>query len=107
MFTSSIERASLVSRQDKTNVVKFDIKEDFINVSSKSELGAVNENIAINMDGKDLVIAFNGKYIADFLKIIGEDFITLNLNTPIDPCIFTPVGDKNFLYLVLPVRINA
>ena len=43
----------------------------------------------------------------DFLKIISEDFINLNLNTSIDPCILKAVGDEGFIYLVLPVRINA
>jgi len=76
-------------------------------VSAKSEVGNVNENVQINLKGKDLVIAFNGKYVSEYLKIVGEDFINLNLNTAIDPCIITPVGSDGFLYLVLPVRINA
>ena len=103
---SSIERASLVSRQDKTNVVKFDIKEDFIGVSSKSELGAVNENIAINMDGKDLVIAFNGKYLLDYLKACNDDFINIKLNSSIDPCIIQPMVKEDYTYLIVPVRIS-
>ena len=104
---SSIERASIVAKNDRYNIVKFDIKEENMGISAKSEVGNVNENVNINLAGKDMTIAFNGKYIAEFLKIINEDFINLNLNTPIDPCVFMPVGDKNFLYLVLPVRINA
>ena len=76
-------------------------------VSAKSEVGNVNENVPINLDGKDLAIAFNGKYISEFLKIVSDDFITLNLNTAIDPCIITALSNEGFLYLVLPVRINA
>lgn len=103
----SIERASIVARNDRYNVIKFDLKEEGMTVSAKSEVGNVNENVPINLKGKDLVIAFNGKYIAEYLKIVGEDFINLNLNTAIDPCVVTPVGSEGFLYLVLPVRINA
>ena len=104
---SSIERASIVARNDRYNVIKFDVKEDVMNVSAKSEVGNVNENVNVNLNGKDITIAFNGKYLGEYLKIIDEDFINLNLNTPIDPCIITAVGDESFLYLVLPVRINA
>ena len=64
------------------------------------------EKVTVNLKGKDMVIAFNGKYIQDFLKITGEDFIKLNLNTPIDPCVMTPVGKDDYTYLILPVRIN-
>ncbi len=104
---TSIERASIVARNDRYNVIKFDIKEDMMAISAKSEIGAVNENINIMLDGKDLTIAFNGKYISEYLKIINDEFIKINLNSPIDPCIITAAGNDSFLYLVLPVRINA
>ena len=83
------------------------LKENYMIVSAKSEIGSVNENVNITLTGKDLVIAFNGKYIMDFLKIIDEDFVYIKLNSSIDPCVISPVGDKDFSYLVLPVRINA
>ena len=104
---NSIERASIIVRNDRYNVIKLDISEEGIIVSAKSEIGNVNENIPVNLSGKDMTIAFNGKYIMDFLKITDNDFINLNLNSPIDPCVITPVVDDGFLYLVLPVRINA
>ncbi len=107
MLLSSIERASIVARNDRYNVIKFDVKEDIMTVSAKSEVGNVNENVNVNLAGKDITIAFNGKYLVEYLKIINEDFINLNLNTAIDPCIITSVSNDGFLYLVLPVRINA
>ena len=104
---SSIERASIVAKNDRYNVVKFDVKEDVMTVSAKSEVGNVNENVTVMLKGKDIAIAFNGKYLSEYLKIVTDEFINLNLNTPIDPCIITAVGGEGFLYLVLPVRINA
>ncbi len=104
---SSIERASIVARNDRYNVIKFEVKEDIMTVSAKSEVGNVNENVSVHLEGKDITIAFNGKYLVEYLKIINEDFINLNLNTAIDPCIITAVSNDGFLYLVLPVRINA
>ncbi len=104
---NSIERASIVARNDRYNVIKFDIKEDVLTVSSKSEVGNVNENVGINLKGKDLTIAFNGKYVMDYLKIIEDDFINLNLNSAIDPCVMTSMREKGLIYLILPVRISA
>ncbi len=106
-FITSIERASIVARNDKYNIVKFDIKEDSMTILSKSEVGTVNEKVAISLDGKDMVIAFNGKYLIDYLKTIDEDFVNLKLNSPIDPCVLTSAVAEEFIYLVLPVRINA
>ena len=104
---TSIERASIVARNDRYNVIKFDIKEDMMAICAKSEIGVVNENVSVMLTGKDLVIAFNGKFISEYLKIIDDEFITINLNTPIDPCTITAVGKESSLYLVLPVRISA
>ncbi len=104
---SSLARASIVARNDRYNVIKFDVKEDMMNVSAKSEVGFVTENVNVNLSGKDITIAFNGKYIAEYLRIINEDFVKLNMNSPIDPCVITPSNSEKYLYLVLPVRINA
>ena len=104
---TSIERASIVARNDRFNVIRFEIKENVMTVLAKSEVGNVVENVNVNLNGKDMIIAFNGKYIGEYIKTISDEFITLNLNTPIDPCVITAVGKEDFLYLVLPVRINA
>lgn len=107
LLLQSIERATIVAKNDRYNIIKLDIKENVINVSSKSEIGYVNENVSISLNGKDLVIAFNGKYFMDYLKSVQEGFININLNSPIDPCILSEVGKEDYTYLLLPVRINS
>ena len=104
---NSIERASIVARNDRYNVIKLDIKEEEMEISAKSEVGNVNEKVDISLKGKDLAIAFNGKYMTDFLKNVGSDFVKINLNSETDPCVMKEVGNEEFLYLVLPVRINS
>ena len=106
-LAASVERASVLARSDRISIVKFDIKEKFMYVISKSEIGNVNEPVNVNMEGKDITIAFNSKYITEFLRIAEDEFINIYLNSPIAPCIIKPVSGDNYLYLVLPVRINA
>jgi DNA polymerase III sliding clamp (beta) subunit (PCNA family) len=53
------------------------------------------------------VTKFNGKYVMDYLKIIDDDFINLNLNSAIDPCVMTGIRENGLIYLILPVRISA
>ncbi len=104
---NSIERASIVAKNDKYNIVKFDIKEESMNIIAKSEVGTVNETVSVNLKGKDMLIAFNGKYIMEYLKTVSDSFVNINLNTPIDPCIISSINNEEFLYLILPVRING
>lgn len=104
---NSIERASVVAKNDRYNIIRFDIKENIMTVSSKSEVGSVTENVNINLNGKDMSIAFNGKYLTDYLRICNDEFINFKLNSSIDPCVISPVEKEDNVYLVLPVRINA
>lgn len=106
MFLSSIERASVVAKEAK-NLIKLDIKENYVNVSANSESGNVNENVIANLEGKDMTIAFNAKYLSDALKGAGDEFVNIYLNGPISPCIIKPYSGEDYLYLVLPIRINA
>lgn len=106
LLYSSIERASIVAKVMK-NIVKFDIKENYVDVSSDSEMGNVKENVLINLEGKDLTIAFNSKYLIDALRVIDDEFVSFNLNSSIAPCVIKPFSDEDYLYLILPVRMSA
>lgn len=106
MFLNSLERASVVAKENK-NLVKLEVKDNNINVLSNSESGNVNENVIINMEGKDVNIAFNSKYLCDALKAAGDEFVNINLNSSISPCIVRPYSGEDYLYLILPIRINS
>ena len=103
---NSIERASIMAKIMK-NIIKLDIHENYVDISSDSEMGNVKENVLINLEGKDLTIAFNSKYLIDCLRVIDDEFINFNLNTSIAPCVIKPYSDDEYLYLILPVRISA
>lgn len=101
----AIERASIVARTIK-NKVKLDIKENYVNISSASEMGNFNENVIINLEGKDLEITFNSKYLIDCLKVIDDEYVNLYFNNSSAPCIIKPYADEDqdYLYLILPIR---
>lgn len=105
VFENAVERAGVVAKGTK-NLIKFDVKENYVNITANSEIGNVNENVLINLEGKDVVIAFNSKYILDCMRVIDDDFIKVSLNTPIAPCIIRPNSDQSSLYLILPIRIT-
>ena len=59
-------------------------------------------------DGKELEIGFNVRYLADALRVIPSEEITMELTNGLSPIVFTPVDDKHdFAYMVLPVRIKT
>ena len=104
-FSEYIDRASLVSRISKNNLVKIEVKEGFINVESNSEISNLNESLSAKVEGKENIICFNGKYLQDFLAVIDDDFIKMNIKASSAPCVFTQVDRDDYLFLVLPMRV--
>lgn len=102
---NSIERASLLAREGKNSSIKFTIQDDFLTIRSNVEVGSAKEDVAIQLEGDDLEIGFNPKYLVDALKVIDSDEISIELTTSVSPCIMKPNDNENYIYLVLPVRM--
>lgn len=100
-----IERASLLARMDKNNLVKFEIKDSLLTLTSNSEVGNITENITVALEGKEITIAFNARYFSECLRNISDEFVKINFSSPIAPCTISSSEDKDYLYLILPVRI--
>ena len=69
-FLDSVERASLLAKVGKNNLVRLEIKDNIMEITSKSEEGNVKEEIIISKEGNDLTIGFNSKYLIDVLKLL-------------------------------------
>ncbi|MCC5909522.1 MAG: DNA polymerase III subunit beta [Clostridiaceae bacterium] len=104
---SSIERASLLAKEGKNNLVKFIVQDHSMIITSNSELGKVHEEIHVELEGEDIEIAFNSKYFIEALKIVEDDEIYLEFTTNLSPGILKPATSQNYTYLVLPVRLSA
>ena len=105
-FMESIERASLLSKEGKNNLIKLSINDSVITITSKSEEGNVREEVLIEKEGEDLEIGFNAKYVLDVLKSIDDEEIFMLFDTAITPCLVRPTEGSAFEYLILPVRIT-
>ncbi|KPU42956.1 DNA polymerase III subunit beta [Oxobacter pfennigii] len=105
LLLDSIERASLLAKEGKTNLIKMEIGNDEIIITSNSQLGNVHEQVGIEFEGSDIKIAFNSKYFIDVLKIIDTDEIYLELSSSVSPCILKTEDWESHTYLILPVRL--
>ena len=104
-FQDSLERASLLAKEEKANLVKLNIIDNQVIIKSNSEIGNVYEQISSKHEGEMVNIAFNSKYIIDGIKVIDAEEIELHFMGSLNPCIIKPVGEDNYTYLVLPVRL--
>lgn len=101
----AIERASTLAREGRNNLIRFSIDGSVLQIRSNSEIGNAQERVPIELEGKEIEIAFNARYLADVFKNIDDEEAYLCFTTNVSPCIIRPVDGDHFLYLVLPVRI--
>ena len=60
------------------------------------------------IEGDEVQIAFNVRYVLDGLKAMDGDRIVLSCNAPTTPAILSPEDDGSGLtYLVMPVQIRS
>jgi DNA polymerase-3 subunit beta len=106
-LADAIDRAYLLSREDKTNIVKMIMNEDqSIEISStSSELGKVTEQLNLqHIEGDLLRISFNSKYMLEALKVIDSDLIKIGFTGAMQPIIIRPEDGTSILQLILPYR---
>ena len=103
----AIDRASLLAREDRNNVVRFETLEDsVIEISSNSpEIGKVQEQIQVaSLEGETLKISFSAKYMMEALKAIDGQDVIIQFTGAMRPFILRSVHDDAILQLILPVR---
>jgi DNA polymerase-3 subunit beta len=114
-FKDKMERISLFVRED-LNTVKIEAankkdsqKEERCEIILKAEspsTGEASEKISCLKKGGDIAITFNTNYILDVLKIIKKENTIIKLNDPLNPVIITPDKDKDYTYILMPVRTD-
>ncbi len=103
---NNIKVASLFT--GKVNDIKIfvDPKKSIIEISSKdADIGENKSKIEAEIKGKEVEVIFNYRYILDGLNNIYSDKVIIGLNDNTKPVLIRPVGDINYSYIVMPIKV--
>ena len=107
-LASSIDRVGLIVSEKYKSPVRCIFSNNVLQLRTNTVIGAAEDRCAIAGDGRDLEIGFNVRYLADALRVIPSEEVTLELTNGLSPIVLTPADDKqDFAYMVLPVRIKS
>ena len=107
MLLGSLERSVLVAMENRQISITLDIKDDILEITSKSEKGQTYDEIPCETDGTDMTIYFNPRYLIDALRAIEEETIVIKFNTPRSPCTIESLTGETpteYKYLIVPLR---
>src|SRR6202521_4920321 len=104
-LTQTVRAVSLFAR-DSANVIRVKAQAGVLTLSATTnEVGDSKAEMSADVDGSDIQIAFNARYVLDALGVIGDDHVELLFDGPLSPGLMRPPGKDHYLYVIMPVRV--
>src|SRR5579885_3271694 len=113
-FAAAVKSASLFAR-DSSNIARVKINPagedgqgtgELTIEATAEDLGDNVSTVNAAVDGPELQIIFNVKYLADVLAVIDTPEVALEANGPTKPGVIKPVGSNDYTYVIMPMHIN-
>jgi DNA polymerase III subunit beta len=102
----AVRLAALIA-SSSANIVKLQVGVDGeagLTVTANAEVGDNEGRVEAQVEGDGTTIAFNARYLTDVLANIKTEQFALELNGPLSPGVFKPIGDDQYVHVVMPVR---
>lgn len=105
-FSQAVKIASVFAKES-ANVVRFNIKNSNIEISANApQIGQNKNNVEAKVEGDPLEIAFNYKFLSDFLNVCKGKEIIIELNESLTPAFFHDPLNPDFTHIIMPVRLQ-
>lgn len=110
-----VERAALISAsklasvfaRNEANVVTFKVQKGLFIISSEAkELGSQTNEVEAQVEGEELEIAYNGRFLLDVLSAANTQQVIMEFSGPLSPTLVKPVGIEGLEYILMPVRLS-
>lgn len=106
-FTRAVKLASVFARE-AANIVKIKTAKDALIFSAESSSAGNQETkIEAKIEGEEIEIVFNYRFLEEFLHATKGEEIEINFSGPASPAILTDPIDKGFFHLIMPVRLQG
>ena len=100
-FMDSIDRSMILIRDSDRKPIILNVEDSNVNLKVRSTIGSMNADVSAYKAGKDIMIAFNPKFLLDALRVIDDEEVELYMMNPKSPCF---IKEGTYIYLILPVN---
>lgn len=106
-LVQAVRLASIFSR-DIGNIVKFSVSPAGLELAaSTAQLGEEKTKLTGQIEGEEVVVAFNSRYLLDALTHFEASQVSFEIKSALAPGVWQAVGDDSLLVLVMPVRMQG
>lgn len=107
----SLQRAvktCAIFARETANIITFSIQKEKTIVSSKTpSLGENTVDVDSTLSGEENDIAFNAKYLLDFLAVADTQDVQFEMTGPLNSGVFRLAGNASYLHLIMPIRTQG
>ncbi len=100
-------RLSALIASSSANVVKLTVPPEgagAISISANAEVGENEGEIEAAVEGEGTSIAFNARFLIEVLQNMSGDQLALEFNGSLAPGVLRPIGDPDYVHVIMPVR---
>jgi DNA polymerase-3 subunit beta len=108
----SVKVAFLFAR-DAANIIRFRVVPgnelapgQIVITGTSAEFGDNVSEIDANIEGEDIEIAFNARYMIDALSVVGTAEVALDTSNPSSPGVIRPLDGDDYLCVIMPMHIT-
>jgi DNA polymerase III subunit beta len=101
-----VRRISLLAL--KNAPLRLTFTEGTLTVSARTpDVGEASESIPVPFQGEDFEIGFNPEFLRDGLESVDSEELVLKLISPLRPGLIETPEKGDFVYLIMPIRLNV
>lgn len=99
--------AIFASREAQAIKLTFNVESNQLDLSARSsELGMVDGSIIGEIEGDDITVGFNARYILDALGSFKGDTVTIGMGSTTAATMFTTSEEPAYTHIVMPMSLN-
>ena len=103
----AFERSILIARGTELLTLDMNITAETVFISSGTERGQASEEVYCEIEGQELQIRINPKYLIEALRVISDETIALKFNTSLSPVVIRGIDENTtdyYKYLIVPLK---
>ena len=103
-LVSAVKLASIFARNE-ASVVTLEVSVDKISLTSETkEVGQQQNEVDAQIEGENIKIAFNTRFLLDALVASDSSSVTMEFSGSLSPTVIKPVGEEELIFIVMPIR---
>lgn len=105
-FLKAIKLAAIFAKNEANILVLNTKKGRLVLTSQAKELGSQENEVEGEVEGEDLQIAFNAKFLLDAVLAVPSSQLSMEFSGPLSACLIKPIGVDGLEHIIMPVRLS-